>query len=238
MMDVPAPPPPPAPSADIEAVIAGETVWLLPEKAIYHKNSNAVFIADTHFGKTATFRKFGIPAPEGGLADDLERIDAALDRHGADRLIILGDFFHAQEARSTATLDGLRAWRERRSTLRVDLALGNHDYVAGPPPADLRIHVLSYDERTLGPFWLDHFPRASTNGHTLCGHLHPAVRLRDRGGSFTVPCFYCGPDYTILPAFGTFTGHKKVSVEPGARVYPVIDDEVIALPPRLFDKTA
>jgi hypothetical protein len=40
----------------MEIVLAGETLRLLPDKALYWPRQQTLFIADAHFGKVAAFR--------------------------------------------------------------------------------------------------------------------------------------------------------------------------------------
>ncbi len=63
------------PSAHI--TLAGEVVRLLAGRALFWPGEKTLFLADPHFGKSATFRHFGIAAPddtEGDLARVAERI--------------------------------------------------------------------------------------------------------------------------------------------------------------------
>jgi uncharacterized protein len=103
---------------DAHVRLAGEDVMLLPERALYWPRAASLVAADFHWGKGATFRAAGIPVPTGTTGDDLRRLDGALQRTCARRLIILGDLFHARAGRiATRTLAELRAWREGRSDL-------------------------------------------------------------------------------------------------------------------------
>ena len=47
--------------------IAGETMLLLPEKALYWPAQHMLVIADIHFGKAAAFRALGVPVPRGTI---------------------------------------------------------------------------------------------------------------------------------------------------------------------------
>src|SRR5262249_50769057 len=49
------------PSRDAIVEIAGERVTLLAERAAYWQRTRTLLVADTHFGKAATFRAAGIP---------------------------------------------------------------------------------------------------------------------------------------------------------------------------------
>ena len=78
--------------------LAGETVTLCPERAIYWPAQATLFIADAHFGKAHTFRSRGVFVPHGTTEDNLARLDALIARWTPERITFLGDFLHAREA--------------------------------------------------------------------------------------------------------------------------------------------
>jgi DNA ligase-associated metallophosphoesterase len=216
--------------SEILLAIAGEDVQLLPERALFWPRACTLVVADVHWGKAATFRAAGIPIPGGTTAEDLARLDSALYRTGARRLVVLGDLFHARAGRiATRTLGALRGWRERCARLEIQLVRGNHDRHAGDPPGDLRINCVD-SPVFLPPFVLRHEPRDATEGYTLAGHLHPGLVVsgpalqRER-----LPCFLVRPGLTILPAFGSFTGMESVVPEPADQVFVVADGEVLPI---------
>ncbi len=207
--------------SDFRLCLAGEEVRLLPERALFLQGSCTLVVADMHWGKAATFRAAGIPIPGGGTEEDLTRLDAAVGRTGARRLIVLGDLFHARAGRiATRTLAALRAWRERSARIEILLVRGNHDRHAGDPPADLRINCVN-SPAFLPPFALCHEPREFEDGYTLAGHVHPGWRR--------LPCFLVRPRVTILPAFGSFTGTAPVFPMPEDQAFVVADGEVLSL---------
>jgi DNA ligase-associated metallophosphoesterase len=214
--------------SDCSITLAGEAVTLLPERALYWHRSEALIAADLHWGKAATFRASGIALPGGTTSDDLARLDRALARTGARRLIVLGDLFHARAGRIAApTLAAIRAWRPRRADVEILLVRGNHDRHAGDPPADLRINAVNAPA-FVPPFVLRHEPAESTAGYGLAGHLHPAAALVGPGRQRErLPCFLVGPRAAVLPAFGSFTGSAVVEPRPDHRVFVVAGDEVL-----------
>ncbi len=217
----------------IKTEVQGEELWLLPERAVYWPRGRALIIADPHFGKAATFRAAGIPVPGGTTAEMLRRLDAALDGSGAARLLVLGDLLHARAGRAPRTLELVAAWRAARPALRLTLIRGNHDRRAGDPPADWAVECL--DAPVIEPpfVWLheplaaDHGP-LTTDHYPLAGHVHPAVALGGGARALTLPCFYFGRDYALLPAFGEFTGTAVVRPRAGERVIVLADGEIIA----------
>lgn len=205
----------------------GESLTLLPERAVWWARESTLFIADPHFGKASAFRHAGIAVPETSHSDDLVRLAMALSRTGAKRLVILGDFFHAKTGRSETTLSELAAWRGQRPELAIILVPGNHDRHAGGPPEDWRIECVT-DPWFLGPFACVHEPQEITHRFVLAGHLHPSFGLRERIGSgLHGPCFFFGRRVAVLPAFGTFTGTHPVKPKRGDRVFLTGEDQVI-----------
>ena len=199
-------------------------LWLLGDKAIYWPELKALLIADIHFGKAAAYRRLGQPVPHGTTQANLQRLDALLARYPCEQLIFLGDFLHAPESQSPATLSQLHAWRATCPELAITLIRGNHDRRAGDPPASLDMVVVP-EPLLLGPFALQHEPDPHPTHHVLAGHLHPAFRLHGRGRqTLRLPCFCIGGRVSLLPAFGSFTGMMEVDADPGRRLFVVGDD--------------
>lgn len=216
---------------DTTVELAGEVVRLLPERALFWPRTRTLVVADLHWGKAATFRAAGIPIPAGTTSGDLARLDAVLDRTGAERMVILGDLFHAPEGRAAArTIAALRRWRLARADVDMLLVRGNHDRRAGDPPVELGIACVNGPVR-LAPFMLRHEPVPSVDGYTLAGHIHPGLVLAGRGlQRERLPCFVLGPGLAILPAFGGFTGLGPVDAGPETQCFVVAGTEVIAVP--------
>lgn len=215
---------------DVQVRLVGEDVLLLPERAMFWPRTQTLVAADFHWGKAATFRAAGIPVPMGATGDDLARLDAALHRTCARRLVVLGDLFHARAGRvATRTLVELRAWREARPGLEILLVRGNHDRHAGDPPEDLRINCLNAPA-FVPPFVLRHEPAVAADAYTLAGHIHPGIVLAGPGlQRERLPCFWVTSRTAVLPAFGSFTGLGPVSPAPGDRIFVVAGDEVLAV---------
>lgn len=213
----------------IEVAVAGETLHLLSERAVFWPRAHTLIVADLHWGKDETFRASAIPIPVGPVRADLLRLDAILNRTGAHRLLVLGDLWHARAGMSDSLFAELAVWRTAHADVRIELVHGNHDRRAGPPPAELRIAVR--DEPAVeSPFVFRHFPDPSPAGYVLGGHVHPAVTLRGEGQQrLRLPCFWFGGQVGLLPAFGGFTGSADVMPKAGDRVFVVADGEVIAV---------
>ena len=207
--------------------VAGEKLVLLPERAAYWPSRKALFVADFHLGKAASFRRAGIPLPSGTTTENVQRLDRAITRTGADEVIFLGDFLHSAEGRAPRTFERFAAWRESRANVTLTIVRGNHDKKAGDPPEAWRMNCVDAG-RQAGPFILNHEPGASRIGYALAGHIHPAVRLNAAGAKpLRLPCVWFGARYGVLPAFGAFTGNADVLPRRGDQVFVIADQEVV-----------
>lgn len=207
--------------------VAGEPLVLLSEKAVFQERTGTLLVADAHLGKAAAFRAAAIPLPGGTTTEALLRLSAALERTGARRLLLLGDFFHSRSGRASRTLAAIAEWRERNADLDVLLVRGNHDRGAGDPPVEWRFTCC--DEPLIEPpFAFRHHPAEEPGSYVLAGHVHPAVSLCGFGGQREkLPCFLFGDRVALLPAFGGFTGGASVRPRKGDRVYVIAEGEVV-----------
>ncbi len=227
------------PGADqLTRTLAGETVLLLAERALYWPARDTLIVTDMHWGKGATFRRAGLPIPSGSTAHDLRRLDTALQRTQAGRLLILGDLFHAKSGRgSPSSHASLLAWRQRHQDLEMVLVRGNHDRHSGDPGTDLAVTCVD-EPLHEGPFEFRHHPAAHTGRYLMHGHIHPLVRLSGRGWQHVdLAAFVMEHDRAILPAFGSFTGGAVVEVGPESDLVVIADGELLPLPRGLASET-
>ncbi|MEM1107228.1 MAG: ligase-associated DNA damage response endonuclease PdeM [Planctomycetota bacterium] len=207
----------------------GQRWRLRPDRTAYWRDRETLIVADPHFGKAEHFRGAGIPVPRGTTQHNLERLDVALRATTAKRLVVLGDFFHSRGGVTEELVTQLVNWRSRWDGLEVINVRGNHDRQAGDPPPEVGVDCVA------GP-WRDpqdeavafaHEPAVVDNAVTLCGHLHPAVRLEGVGKTrLRAACFHFQTRSAVLPAFGAFTGMKVIRPRRGDRVFAVGPTEV------------
>ena len=208
---------------------AGENLFLFAEKALFWARRKTLIIADPHFGKAAAFRALGIAVPEGTLNQDLQRLGLLLEASESERLVILGDFFHAKAGKSVSTLQSIRGWRNKFSHLEVLLITGNHDRHAGKPPRAWDFTPIAEPWQD-GPFMYSHEPQYIHGFHVLCGHIHPCISLRNKiGGGMRVPCFSFTEERVILPAFGNFCGMANIEPQPKEKIFAIGPNEVIPI---------
>ena len=214
---------PAEPSADIV---------LLPGRAALLPATRTLLVADLHLGKAATFRKAGIPVPEGSAQRDLARLERLIVETAARRLLILGDLFHAAGGCTPDVFAEFAALRQRIASTAVLLVIGNHDRRIGTLPAELGIDscLRTLDEP---PFHFVHEPSTQLDepgrtAFTIGGHLHPTVSIRSPSGDrVSDRCFVAEDSLLVLPAFGSFTGGHRISTAPGLRLWIASDDGVV-----------
>lgn len=215
----------------VEIELAGTLLQLLPERCAYVPAAGTLLVADAHLGKAHSFRRLGVPVPEGPTEDTLARLSAAVVRTGARRVIFLGDLLHSRHAQDLAAVAPVQDWRDRHAGLDLTLVRGNHDRHAGDPPAAWGVRAVD-EPLVLETLAVQHHPAPPAPGHyALAGHLHPAVRLGGRGrDQLRLPCFHFGPLLGVLPAFGDFTGSHVVRPLPGDRVFVLAAGRVVEVP--------
>jgi uncharacterized protein len=211
----------------MDVTYAGETWTLLPEHAAWWTAERTLLVADLHFGKDAAFRMAGIPVPGGATAKDLARLTHLIERHAAERLVILGDFFHARTGRQRDVTDAIANWRRQHRGVQMLLVRGNHDRAAGDVPAEWTFETVN-EPFPMGPVDLCHNPARAAGRPVIAGHVHPTVSLRDYDGSaVNAPCFVVDQAHLLLPSFGTFTGGYRMDRHEGREMYVPAGKRVI-----------
>lgn len=207
--------------------VAGQMLVLMPERSLFYVDEQALLVADIHVGKDTTFRRSGISVPEAVADADFLRLSRAIDRMAARQLIVLGDFQHARMGMTARTNERILRWRAQHPKLSITLIMGNHDRASGKVPGDWNFDVIN-GAMQLGPFTLTHEPPAKRTSNSICGHVHPSVRLFGRGGqSEKLSCFFLDRKLLILPAFGSFTGTKKMEPDKHSVAYAIAGNAIL-----------
>ncbi len=201
--------------------IKGEQLLLLPERAILWKSKQTLIVSDLHLGKAGHFRKHGIPISRKIHLTDLQILQSLIQNHKPERVILLGDLFHSFENNE---------WQDFLQFINVYdfvsfvLVEGNHDILM-EYPRSLELTTLL----EIPPFSFSHIREESAH-FNLSGHIHPGISIRGKGRqSITMPCFYFSDGYGLLPAFGQFTGIKKIRPKKEDVVFGIADGTVIEL---------
>lgn len=193
---------------------------MLPGRALLWEEEQILLVADTHFGKTDTFRRGGIPVPDGADKQGMNELASLIRETKARRCIILGDFFHSV---INAGWISVKDWclHQKKMGLPVELVPGNHDILNASDYLEAGI-LLHPPVLTIGTIRLQHEPPQEDggNGYTFCGHLHPGVALTGKGRQrLRLPCYWFRDNVGVLPAFGHFTGLSDVRAGENDRIF-------------------
>lgn len=211
--------------------LAGQTLDLLPQRAVFWRQRNALLLADLHLGKDATFRRAGLAIPEGDNQSTLQRVDALIRAWQPQSLILLGDVLHTSLAADPGLHRQLIDWRASQPDLAVTAIIGNHDRDIRrlEPVIDCQVEGVEQS----GLILRHHPPEAPADAPWIGGHWHPVVRLTAGGDSLRLPAFvHDAGDGVVLPAFGGLTGGALVKRRPGRRRYVTSDAAVFGIDTR------
>jgi DNA ligase-associated metallophosphoesterase len=200
---------------------------LHPERCLWWPARRILMVADLHLGKARSFHKHGIPVPESSM-DDIARLRNILQIFNPRELVFLGDLVHDRDSLEEPTARALTQLRDEFRTTMI-LTPGNHDL-------DLNslarlVPCLQVEKSVwMNPFRLLHNSEdCSGSEASICGHVHPGVRVRTGSHSSTrFPCFALDHDKNTLtlPAFGGFTGLHLLEPTPTLETYPVVERTV------------
>lgn len=206
--------------------IKNEELILTNQRALYWQRENALILSDVHIGKTAHFRKHGIPMPDDVLQKDLERLKQLILHFDAKTLLIVGDLFHAEQNSDMATF---KEWLRQFTKLKLILIKGNHDRQSRRLMDDLNIEAVK--QLDLEPFVFLHEPLENNEKlFTVSGHTHPGVLIKGKGRQkIKLPCYQITENQLILPAFSLFTGLNTRDIPEGAICYAFTEESIIQM---------
>ncbi|WP_420411706.1 ligase-associated DNA damage response endonuclease PdeM [Roseibium sp.] len=198
--------------------INGQLVGLHDSGVLWWPDESTLIVADLHMEKGSSFAKRGIMLPPYDTGATLEKLAAVMDAFDPARVICLGDSFHDADGS-----DRLPApYRAMLTTLQLNRewiwVTGNHD-----PIAPVRLCGETVDEITIGPLSFRHEPIETIGSNDtrgeICGHLHPAARVRRFGRSIRRACFVTDGSRLVLPAFGALTGGLNVTHDAFGQIF-------------------
>lgn len=210
-----------------EATVAGEVLFLLPERAIFRPKTGQLLLADLHIGKANHFRKNGMAVPDMAGKNNLWRLSGLIERWAPREVVFLGDLFHSANNEAWPEfVDFINAY----TGVKRILVRGNHDVLGTTVFAEAALDVV--DQYLTGPFLLTHDRTQSREHFNLYGHVHPAVRMRGKGRQYLrLPCFFFDMEerYGILPSYGDFTGMQVLKPKESHAVFVATETEVMSV---------
>ena len=206
---------------------SGEELILDKERAIYWPAKRMLIISDIHIGKSAHFRRSGIPVPSTIGQNDLSRITKLTGLYNADILVITGDMFHNK---MNSDVEDFRAWRVQQLNLKIHLIKGNHDDLKATDYAGLEIEI-HQKELLVYPFRFIHDKPETTDEYfNITGHIHPGITVYGKARQrLRLPCFYFSNTCAVLPAFSAFTGLSNIQPKEGDSFYAITPTKVVAV---------
>lgn len=212
-------------SSPVRFKFHSQTLWLSAARCIFWEEESALIVADLHFGKSGHFRKSGIGIPQNIFKVDLQRLFAQMQYFKPNKLLIAGDMFHSTQNKEA---DFFLKWRRDFATTKFLLVRGNHDILKSSFYDDAGIEVFE-NNLTIKNFCFTHDEEGcESNTFTFSGHIHPGIKLNGAANqSVTLPCFYFGEKYAVLPAFSAFTGLAKIRPTKRDHVFALVENSVI-----------
>jgi DNA ligase-associated metallophosphoesterase len=185
----------------LHLVVAGAAAMLRPSGALWLAEEGALVVADLHLEKGSAYARRGQMLPPYDTRETLDRLEAEVARLAPRVLVFLGDSFH--DGAAEARMDGAEAARlaALANGRKLVWVVGNHD-ADGPRglPGERAVDL------ALAGLILRHEPRAGAQLGEVCGHLHPAAKVRSPRGAVRRRCFATDGERLILPAFGAYAG--------------------------------
>lgn len=210
----------------------GQTLWLSSSRCIFWEDQKVLILSDLHFGKSGHFRKSGIAVPQTIFREDMQRLFSQIHYFNPSQLLIVGDFFHSSLNKE---INMFIKWRNDLPNLSIQLVKGNHDILTNKFYADTGITVTD-GRLAINTFCFTHDIMIKCENdesrrlYTFSGHIHPGLTINGNGKqSISLPCFYFGKSYAVLPAFSRFTGLTKMKLSPGDTVFAIVEDSVLQI---------
>ncbi len=152
--------------------------------------------------------------PPYDTAATLEKLASLIDVFDPRRVICLGDSFH--DCESSARMPA--AYRAMLVTMQLRREwiwiTGNHD-------PEIASHICGerHEELSIRSLCFRHEPKEDADRGEICGHLHPAAKVRRMGRTVRRACFATNGNRLILPAFGALTGGLNVMDNAFSKVF-------------------
>jgi DNA ligase-associated metallophosphoesterase len=211
--------------------LEGERLFLLPERALWWPEKKALIVADVHLGKATHLNKAGMSLPNKRASRDIAILSILVKELEAEKVIILGDLFHSDYNSEFKLLEDFCA---AIAPAKAELVIGNHDIAGAQRFVEAGL-IVREDPYCIAPFCFTHDAAGLSHKHDyfiLSGHVHPGVKLHGKAKqSISLPCFYFGATYGLLPAFGTLTGLQLIQqTDPAEVIFGIAGEKVVRIP--------
>ena len=167
--------------------------------ALWLPDLRTAILADLHLGYAWAQRRRGELGPLAG-GNATERLRRALEELQPDRVVLLGDLYHAPRPAP----EERRLVEDALSLITGELVLvrGNHDRRIDHDFAKAAVP----DWRAPGVVAAHGDTIPETDAMLILGHFHPVAKLRDSAGAWRrYPVFVLGDRVCLLPALSNFS---------------------------------
>lgn len=204
--------------------IQNEVLTLTNQRALFWGQQKTLVLSDLHIGKTAHFRKAGIPIPSAILDNDLKKLQDLINFFEAEIVLVVGDLFHAE---NNTDIDQFQKFLQVNRKVSFELIKGNHDRLKNSFYEFLGISVYKTHKDVAAFRFVHDEQHCGEDIFCISGHTHPGVLIRGRGKvSIKLPCYELSEYRLILPAFSEFTGLNTKRTVDSAICYGFTDKSV------------
>ena len=208
--------------------LAGTTVQLLPQKALFLPEHDMLVLGDLHLGKAMHFRKAGIFMPQASAARDYQVLHNLIQHYQPEAVYFLGDLFPSLHNSEWLQFEKLvTAYPD----IHFTLIRGNHDLLDEAYYERLQITIIPHVFQ-LGNLIFSHKPLAEVPEGliNIAGHIHPGCMVRGLGRqSIKLPCFYLKEQTFLLPAFGLLTGLHILEQSAATTIFAILPERVVVV---------
>lgn len=197
-----------------ELTLAGVTLTVLPEGALWWAAERMLVVADLHFEKGSSFARRGQMVPPYDTRDTLGLLGQLVRRLDPRTVVALGDSFHESHGAERLEVTERASLGECQAGRTFIWIAGNHDpeiatFLSGQHCIDLRV----------GPLHFVHEPLPGAARGQIAGHLHPVARVSAGGASVRRRCVVTDGQRMVIPALGVFAGGLNVLAPPFAPLF-------------------
>ena len=194
-----------SPCGGLAFELAGAQALLRPSGALWLAAERMLIVADLHLEKGSAYAARGQLLPPYDTRETLARLAAEVARLAPRAVVLLGDTLHDRRAGGRLAEDDARALGALAAVAELIWIVGNHD-ADGPQGLPGRA-VASW---TAAGLTLVHEPSPAPRWGEVAGHLHPAAKVKARGGAIRRRCFVSDGERLVMPAFGAYAGGLNV----------------------------
>lgn len=184
-------------------------------------------VADLHLGYETALEAQGILIPRVQTEAIKEALVRAIDRHRAERLVLLGDVKHDFSRNMGQEVRDVRFVLDSISELvEIVIVKGNHDNFIENIVS--RIHIPVVNKYVLMGVTFVHGHRPCPDRPLVIGHEHPSVKIVDSVGAYLkMPCHLVlrQEKIVVLPAFSPLAAGTDITGLPRSEyLSPILVD--------------